>query len=54
MGGSDALFEESKTSGDAIDMVERTVNMFNTHPVYSCAALGTFFFAMFVYAFLQR
>jgi len=51
MGGSDPYFEEAKTSNDHI---ERTYQMFITHPVYSCAAVGIFIFIALAYVFLQR
>ena len=54
MGGDNPLFEESKSSGDANDILHRTVVLFNTHPVYSCLALGTFIFTVLAYIFMQR
>jgi hypothetical protein len=54
MGGSDPLFEESKVAGDALDMVDRMHSMFITHPVYTCAAIGTFFLSILIYVFMQR
>lgn len=53
MGGSDPFFEESK-SGDTMDMIVRMHGMFITHPVYTCAAIGAFLLASFIYVFLQR
>lgn len=54
MGGSDPLFEEAKVSGDTLDMVERMHNMFITHPIYTCTAIGSFMLAIMIYVFLQR
>lgn len=54
MGGSDPFFEEAKVSQDTIDMIDRVYNMFQEHPVYCCATMGTFFLTIMIYVFLQR
>ena len=54
MGGGDPFFEEAKVSGDTLDMIERVYNMFDAHPIYCCAALGTFFLTIMIYVFMQR
>lgn len=46
------MFEEAKVAGDTLDMVDRMHNMFIMHPVYTCAAIGTFFLAIFIYIFM--
>ena len=54
MGGTDPMFEEAKVSGDMLDIVDRMHSMFITHPVYTCAAIGTFILSILIYVFLQR
>lgn len=51
MGGQDPFFEEAKVSTDPIDIM---YSMFQSHPIYTCSAIGSFILAILIFVFLQR